>query len=48
MGIQQLLFSAILLLGLGLFAFNVKRLMLSIRQGKPLGDVDRKKREHLR
>ena len=43
MGLQQLLFSAILLLGIGFFAFNVKRLIRSIRQGKPVDVIDRKK-----
>ncbi len=44
MGLQQLLFSVILLLGIGFFAFNVKRLMRSIYQGKPVGYIDRKKK----
>ncbi|MEK9751190.1 MAG: (Fe-S)-binding protein [Flavobacteriaceae bacterium] len=47
MGIQQLLFSAILLLGIGFFAFNFKRLMRNIRQGKPLGAIERKKERTL-
>ena len=47
MGIQQLLFSAILLLGIGFFAFNVKRLMRNIRQGKPVGAIERKKERTL-
>ncbi len=47
MGLQQLLFSAILLLGIGFFAFNVKRLMRNIRQGKPVGAIERKKERTL-
>ena len=43
MGLQQVLFSIILLVGIGFFAFNVKRLIRSIRQGRPVGSIDRKK-----
>lgn len=43
MGLQQALFSILLLLGIGFFAFNVKRLIHSIRQGRPVGSIDRKK-----
>ncbi|MGA0384866.1 MAG: Fe-S oxidoreductase, partial [Flavobacteriaceae bacterium] len=43
MGLQQVLFSILLLLGIGFFAFNIKRLIRSIRLGRPMGSIDRKK-----